>query len=34
MTPMSRRKLITSGLAAAAGVAGLTAAARWRNTMG
>jgi hypothetical protein len=28
MTPMSRRKLITSGLAAGAGVAGLTVAAR------
>jgi DMSO/TMAO reductase YedYZ molybdopterin-dependent catalytic subunit len=28
MTPISRRKLITSGLAATAGVAGLTAAAR------
>ncbi|MEA2539294.1 MAG: hypothetical protein QOH35_660, partial [Acidobacteriaceae bacterium] len=28
MTSMSRRKLITSGLAAGAGVAGLTVAAR------
>jgi len=34
MTPMSRRKLITSGLAAGAGVAGLTVAARLAERYG
>ena len=34
MTPMSRRKLITSGLAAGAGVAGLTVAASLADRYG
>ena len=33
MTPISRRKLITTGLAATAGVAGLAAAAKSRDAM-
>jgi hypothetical protein len=34
MSPISRRKLITSGLAATAGVAGLTVAARLAQRYG